>query len=810
MKDIEICGASHGNLKHISVSIPRNKLVVLTGLSGSGKTTLAVDVLYQECQRQYLEAISYQGINKPDVEAVKNASPAIVIGQEEKNINPRSSLGTSTDIYTDLRMLFEKLGVRTCPGCGKLVDASVCREEVKKTEDDFIVYMYCSHCGHKMEKLTRSHFSFNTRKGACAVCSGLGKVWKPDLRKILNPELSLESGAVTLWKYRYKDYQLELLRKVFTQLGISLDFQKPLRLFQEKEMTVLLYGTESPEFKTAFGDIKTDRFEGILPSLWRKLEEKSGQSNSPEEFFSYETCPVCRGERLKEDSRNVTVNGVRLPQLSEMPLDELSAWLRGLENKLDIHQKGAAVQYLTDLKSKVDRLIRVGLGYLHLDRQTMTLSGGEKRRVKLSAALDSDLTGILYILDEPTVGLHPKDTEGVVRTLKELRDKENTILVIEHDEDVIRAADHIIDMGPGSGRHGGSILAAGDYPSLLRSPASITGNYFRTSHEVRRTPRSGNGRLEIRHADSHNVVDIDVCFPTGCLTVVTGVSGAGKSSLVFGALAEHFTGSDAVSNQVIGSDSFDRLITVRQSSLTTMKRSNIATYTGAYDELRALFGRLPESMEKGFGPKDFSFNTGSGRCETCGGLGYVVSNMLFFQDVEVICPACGGSRFIPELLAVKYLGHSINDILRMSVNEAAEMFPETAKLARILSTLKDIGLGYLELGQPLTTLSGGEKQRLKLAVELFRNRGKKNLYLIDEPTVGLHPLDVENLMALFDKMVEHGNTVIVIEHNLQVIRRADWIIDMGPGGGSSGGKIVACGTPFMIKNNPLSATGRYL
>jgi excinuclease ABC subunit A len=810
MSDIIIKGATEGNLKNISISIPRNKLVVFTGVSGSGKTTLAIDTIYQECQRQYLEAIGYQGIRKPGIEALLNASPAIRITQNEYTKNPRSSVGTVTNIYTELRMIYEKLSERTCPSCGTKILSSECREEVVKSGDQFKVYMYCSHCGFKMDKLTRSHFSFNTEEGACKTCQGLGKVLQINKSNVVHEELSLEAGAIDFWEQKYKEYQISILYRTFEHYGVPVEPDTPVMNFNKKQEAILLYGTGSDEIRKMFPDtlppktVTEGKYEGVFPLLWRKLSEKEGEAKQLEKYFISDLCPDCKGERLNELSRSVTVLGTRLPELAFLSLEELNQWLQKLEDSVRGSDMLVVNSYLLDLKIKINRMIKVGLGYLSLDRQTVTLSGGEAQRIKLAATLDSSLTGIIYIMDEPTAGLHPKDTAGMIQILKELRNLGNTVIVIEHDTDVMREADYIIDIGPGAGKHGGEIIGAGTLDELMKQEKSVTGNYLKNNRESRRKYRTGTGSyIEIKNANLNNLKNVDVRFPIGCLISVTGVSGSGKSTLVFEVLANYKT-NRSVSGKVTGIEHFDRVITVEQSPVTRMKRSNIATFSEVYSQIRDIFGSLKEAKDKGLTSKHFSFNTKGGRCENCEGLGYVTSNMLFFENLEVPCPVCGGNQFHEEVLSVKYQGYSIKDILKMSVEDASEVFKENKKISKILSLLKDVGLSYLELGQTLTTLSGGEGQRLKLAKELIQNEGKNNLYLIDEPTTGLHPIDVDNFLILMNRMVDSGSTVIVIEHNQQVIKASDWIIDLGPEGGSNGGNVIAEGTPEEIIKNDQS------
>jgi len=809
VSNIIIKGAKEGTLKDISIEIPRNKLVVFTGLSGSGKSTLAIDTLYQECQRQYLEAIGYQGIYKPKIDCIRNVSPAIRIMQNENNKNPRSSVGTVTDIYTDLRMIYEKLSKRTCPNCSREIISSECKEEVEKSEDNFKVYMYCSYCNHRMEKLTRTHFSYNTREGACKTCQGLGKVLKINEKKVIHENLSLEAGAIDFWEQKYKDYQISSLYNAFRHYGIPVEPDTPVTDFCNEQRDMLLYGVESEEVKKHFPGIvppKTvggGRFEGVFTFLWRRMSEKGGSSKVLDTYFDSEVCPDCRGERLNELSSSVTVMDTRLPELVSLSLTELYQWVIRLKDKVIGADKLLAESYLADLKTKIQRIVNVGLGYLSLDRQTMTLSGGETQRIKLSATLDSDLTGIIYIMDEPTIGLHPKDTMGIIEILKELRDMGNTVIVIEHDMDVMKAADYIIDMGPGSGKYGGEIIGKGTLEEIKIQDTSVTGAYLKRRIKSPKEFRKGTGQfIEVKNANLNNLKNINARFPVGCLTCVTGVSGSGKSTLVFEVLAKL--------KMVAGTEIFDHIVTVEQSPLTRMKRSNVATYSGVYSEIRKIFGGLKDAEDKEINSRHFSFNIKGGRCETCEGLGYVTSNMLFFEDMEVPCPLCNGNRFNNEVLSVKYKGYSIKDVLGMSVEEGLYIFRENSKIIKILSLLKDVGLGYLELGQTLTTLSGGEAQRLKLAKEITDNQGNNNLYLIDEPTTGLHPIDVENFLVLLNRMIDSGGTVIVVEHNQQVIRVCDWIIDLGPEGGINGGNIIAEGTPDDIKSNKNSVTGKFI
>lgn len=812
MKTIAIKGAREGNLKNLSVEIPREKLVVLTGVSGSGKSTLARDVLFQECQRQYLEAIGMQGIRKPDVESVTGVSPAVTISPVGFQKNPRSTVGTVTDIYTELRMIYEKLGKRTCPYCGKEIYASRCREETEKRGEDFLVHMYCSHCGLRMRKLTRTDFSYNTREGACQSCQGLGKKMSLCLDRVLHEEFSPEEGAVDFWEHRYGEYQTKILYQAFAHYGVPVKPGTQLKDYSREQKAILLYGTGSEEVRQLMPKVQAPKTaalgktEGVCTSLYRKLGEKKGNLGKREKYFREEVCPQCGGERLQEQSRLVMIMDTRLPQLSVLSLEELYQWLVRLGKSMDQEETLLAQSYVLDAKTKVDRLLRVGLGYLSLDRQTMTLSGGEAQRMKLSAALDSKLTGILYFMDEPTIGLHPQDTAGLVAVLEELRDLGNTVVVIEHDPDVMQAADYMIDIGPGSGRHGGEVIGQGTLEELMTQESSVTGQYLKAPARAKDTYRKGTGKnFRIAHGNLFNLQDVSVGFPAGCLISVTGVSGSGKSTLIFELLGKAAKGST-----VEGLEMFQRVVTVEQRPLSRVKRSNVATYSGVYGEIRRIFGSLPQAVKLGLDAGHFSFNSKGGRCENCQGLGVVISNLLFFEDVEVPCPVCRGRQFLPEVLSVSYKGYSISDVLHSTIEDMSEAFSGFPKIRKVLELLMDVGLGYLELGQTVTTLSQGEGQRLKLARELLENEGRQNLYLLDEPTTGLHPLDVENFLRLLQRMVDKGNTVVVVEHNLQVIRDSDWVIDLGPGGGIHGGRIVAQGTPGMLRTDRDSVTGKYL
>ncbi len=813
-QQIEILKINHGNLKNIDVQIPKNKLVVLTGVSGSGKTTLAKDVLFQECQRQYLEAMGMQGLQKPDILSLKNGSPAIMITQGGANRNPRSTVGTVTDIYTDLRMVFEKLHTTTCVHCGKLIQASKCKEVFEKTSpSEFVVSMFCSECGFKMPKLTRSHFSYNTQAGGCPTCQGLGVIKTINMEELFDPNRTLDEGAILYWDHAWLEYQTGILRKSFKYYGLHYDEHKLGKDLNEKERAILFYGTESEEVKQLFPDLKPPKsgnqgkFEGAITTLMRRQIDKGGTDKRHDHYFIEEKCYDCQGQRLNKRSREATVHGKTLYELFMMSLDEIYEYIFELEKELTDVEKTLVEIFLNDMKTKIRRICNVGLGYLSLDRQTMTLSGGESQRIKLSATLDCGLTGMIYILDEPTTGLHSKDTAGIIKIMKELRDLGNTVLVIEHDPDVMKEADHILDIGPYAGKNGGEIVGVGTLEQLMEQPNSLTGQYLKEnqSQSINLQPRTPKDFIKILDAHKHNLNHQNVTIPTGCLVCITGVSGSGKSTLIFDILAQCNDDKVKEKYQIENTEFFDKIIEVEQAPAMRMSRSNVATYSGVYDEIRKLFEK-----ESGLPAKMFSFNVAGGRCENCGGLGYVTTNMSFFDEIEVVCPVCGGKQFSEEVLKITYNDLNIHEVLQLDVDQAFEFFKENKKINKILSLLKEVGLGYLNLGQTLTTLSGGECQRLKLGKELLTNETKNVLYLIDEPTTGLHPIDVDNFLKLLKRLVDTGSSVIVVEHNLQLVSASDYIIDLGPEGGIYGGKIIAQGTPSQIKNDSNSVTGKYL
>ncbi|SFL58309.1 excinuclease ABC subunit A [Gracilibacillus orientalis] len=816
MNSIQIKGAYENNLKHISVSIPKNKLVVLTGPSGSGKSTLAMDTLQRECQRQYMESLGMttDSVSKSKVEAMVGLSPSISIGQQITNRNPRSTVGTVTDMFTYLRLIYERLGEHKCPNCQYTILPSLDKETMQEETSGYTQYIHCPHCNTRLEKFTRSHFSFNTPEGACPTCDGLGEV--SDIKKdmVIDENVSLNDGCVKVWMSgTYFDYQKHNVLTAAEYYQIPIDEKQLLNDYSVAQRDLLFYGVESQQFKAHFPNVKPPKtvskgkFEGVLTSIWRRYKEKGGQSSEASLFFS-QTCPDCHGKRLNKESRDVLVHNTSITELTTISLEDIYYWLQNLQTSLTEGQKIFVETYLHDLLEKISRVLKVGLGYLNLDRQTITLSGGEAQRLRLASLLGSGLTGVLYILDEPTAGLHPKDTKGLVDIMKQLRDLGNTVLVIEHDVDVMKEADHIIDMGPEAGSGGGEIVGEGTVQELQSQTESVTGAFLRENRNTIFKRRKGTGQaIQIQNAFKHNLKNISIDIPLNRLVSVSGVSGSGKSTLIFDVLANQDT---TECESITGLEAINDVITASQAGLSRMQRSNVSTYTDMFTTVRNLFANLPEAKEQGFRAKNFSFNTAGGRCENCQGLGFISLNMHFIYDLEVVCPVCHGTRFKEELLTVKYEGYSVSDILNMSIAETMELFENHKALAPKIQLLNEIGLGYLKWGQSLTTLSGGEGQRLKLAKELNKKTNNHTLYILDEPSNGLHPKDVKQLLVLLNKLVESGNTVIVVEHNIDIIRASDWVIDLGPEGGNDGGAVVATGTPEEVVHSKTSYTAKFL
>ncbi|MFN2284915.1 MAG: excinuclease ABC subunit UvrA, partial [Anaerolineae bacterium] len=815
---ITVKGARLHNLKNITVSIPKNQLVVLTGLSGSGKSTLAFDILHQEGQRQYMESLGMvEYFSKPPIDGITGLSPSISVDQRNTNRSPRSTVGTVTEVYTYLRVLFARLGHRPCPVCGKDVPPSTSEawdneadggmEDAGNTLDISETYP-CPHCGAPIPELGMAHFSFNKPAGACPTCTGLGTTRQPNLSQLLDPQRSIAEGGVLVWNEAQAQHYGRTLRSAGEYYGFDFDLHTSIETLGPAQRDLLLYGTYGEPFRQHFPDTKPPttvgqgNFEGIVTGLMRRYADHARNPdarNDLEHLLITQTCPDCGGDRLRPESRAVTVDGKTILDLSRIPLTELAMWLENLPAFVTAEEQPIITPILDDLRERVRRLVDVGAGYLTLLRAAPTLSAGEAQRLRLASLLGSGLTGVLYVLDEPTIGLHQRDTHRLIRVLRQLRDLDNTVLVIEHDLDMVRAADYVIDIGPGAGTFGGEIVATGT-PDEVASADTATGRWLSGRETIpARARRRGNGkRLVIHGAREHNLKNVTAELPLGLLIAVTGVSGSGKSSLMLDILdraaRQRFYGAGDPPGEhlgITGWEHLDKVITLDQSAIGRTPRSNAATYTDTFTPIRQAFAETPEAQARGLTPAHFSFNTTGGRCERCKGVGTLMVNMHFLPDVEVRCPACHGKRFKHEVLEVQYRGYSISDVLEMSITEAAEVFTDVPAAHNRLALMVEVGLGYLKLGQPATTLSGGEAQRVKLAKELARRATGSTLYLLDEPTTGLHAADVANLLKVLHGLVDVGNTVVVIEHNLDVIHDADWIIDLGPEGGDAGGEIVA-------------------
>ena len=934
-KEIFIKGARENNLKNIDVTIPRDKLVVLTGLSGSGKSSLAFDTIYAEGQRRYVESLSSYArmflgqMDKPDVDYIDGLSPAISIDQKTTSKNPRSTVGTVTEIYDYLRLLWARVGTPHCPKCGKeirqqtidqIIDqilalpegtriqvmAPVVRgrkgehtkifddarrsgyvrvrvdgnlyelseeialEKNKKHQIDIVVDRLivrsdiaqrltdsvetasslsggivtvnllreerdisfsqnyaCDDCGISIEELSPRMFSFNNPYGACPACTGLGVQLKADPALIVPDEsLSILDGAITApgWQSIRSD---GISRMYFEALSKKYQFslRTPYGELPDKVKHIILYGTNGETLELAYDQprgkgVLYQPFEGIVNNLERRFEETQSEASKKEieEYMGECPCPVCHGQRLRSEALAVTVGGKSIYQATELPVDKALAFFEGLT--LTETQQMIAAQILKEIRSRLGFLQSVGLSYLTLSRSSGTLSGGESQRIRLATQIGSSLMGVLYILDEPSIGLHQRDNDKLLATLRRLRDLGNTLIVVEHDEDTMRAADYLIDIGPGAGSHGGHVVAAGTPEEVMAHPDSLTGQYLsgKKKIEIPARRREGSGKwLTVRGARENNLKNIDVSVPLGTFTCVTGVSGSGKSSLVneilykkLGVELNRMKAHPGKHDRIDGMEYLDKVIAIDQSPIGRTPRSNPATYTNLFNDIRNLFAATQEAKARGYGPGRFSFNTRGGRCEACAGDGMLKIEMHFLADVYVPCEVCRGKRYNRETLEVRYKGKNIADVLDMTAEEALGFFRAVPKIADKLQTLCDVGLGYVKLGQSSTTLSGGEAQRVKLATELSRRATGRTIYILDEPTTGLHADDVKKLLEVLQRLVESGNTVLVIEHNLDVIKCADYLIDLGPEGGAGGGEVVAVGTPEQVAKEPRSYTGHYL
>ncbi len=932
---IVVSGAREHNLKDISVTLPRDALVVITGLSGSGKSSLAFDTIYAEGQRRYVESLSAYArqflgqMDKPDVDSIEGLSPAISIDQKTTSRNPRSTVGTVTEVYDYLRLLWARVGHPHCYKCGApiagqsadqiidqvtelpqrtrllvmaplirdrkgeygklleglradgyarvkvdgelrmldeqfdldrkfkhsisvVVDRLVIRDGVRKRLADsietavalgggivevetapeqgegelmtFSESFACLKCGVSMPELEPRIFSFNSPHGACERCTGLGSQMEID-EQLIVPDwsLSIAQGALAPWAASSSNYYEQITQAIANEYQV--DVQTPWQQLDQGQRDLFLRGTGDQAievtYRNRYGRTRSysTRFEGIIPNLERRYRETESDAMREriEEFMAVAACPSCDGSRLRPESRAVLVGGIAINEFTALSVRRALQWIDAVE--LTETERHIARLIMREISERLSFLENVGIGYLSLARASATLSGGEAQRIRLATQIGSALVGVLYVLDEPSIGLHQRDNGKLIKTLQNLRDLGNTVLVVEHDEQMMRAADWLVDMGPGAGEHGGHVVAEGTAAQIEQQKGSLTGQFLSGEAQIPlpATRRSADGVIEVRGARQHNLRDINVQFPLGVFTVVTGVSGSGKSTLVnevlFKAVGNRLHRArqrPGAHNEVLGLEQLDKIIQVDQSPIGRTPRSNAATYTGLFDVIRDLFSKTPEARARGYKPGRFSFNVKGGRCEVCRGDGQIKIEMHFLPDVYVPCEQCYGKRYNKETLEVRFKGRTIADVLDMSVEQALEFFAHIPKVQRRLQTLSDVGLGYLRLGQPATTLSGGEAQRVKLATELSKIATGKTLYILDEPTTGLHFADVQRLLDVLHRLVDSGNSVVVIEHNLDVIKTADRIIDMGPEGGDEGGLVVAEGTPEQVAGTPGSYTGQFL
>ena len=931
---IRIRGARENNLKALNVDIPRNQFVVFTGLSGSGKSSLAFDTIYAEGQRRYMESLSSYArqflgqMEKPNVDSIEGLPPAISIDQKSTNRNPRSTVGTVTEIYDYFRLLYARIGIPHCPKCGKvishqsvdqmvdqimalpertkiqllapvvrgrkgrhekvleqakrsgyvrvmidgsqyelseeitldknlkhnisiIVDRLVVKPDIEKRLTDsvenvldladgllvvdtmdgnqlnFSQSFSCPDCGISMEEIEPRSFSFNNPFGACPSCAGLGYKMEFD-EDLMIPDktVSIADGAITVLGWQSCTDKSSYTRAVLDALAEEYDFSlsTPFCEYPKKIHDILIYGTNGKSVKVHYRGqrgvgVYDVAFEGLIKNVERRYRETGSDSTKQEyeTFMRVTPCQACHGQRLKPTSLGVTVGDKNIFEVTSLSIDNLQKFMQNLE--LSEQQLLIGKQILKEIRARVSFLADVGLNYLTLARGTASLSGGEAQRIRLATQIGSGLVGVAYILDEPSIGLHQRDNDKLLATLKHLRDLGNSLIVVEHDEDTMRAADCVVDIGPGAGEHGGELVAIGTAEDLMKNPNSITGKYLSGELKIpvpseRRKP---TGWLKVVGAKEHNLKNINVNFPLGVMTCVTGVSGSGKSSLVneilYKRLARDLNRARTIPGahkDIIGMEQLDKVIAIDQSPIGRTPRSNPATYTGLFDQIRDLFAATQDAKARGYKKGRFSFNVKGGRCEACGGDGILKIEMHFLPDVYVPCEVCHGKRYNRETLEVKYKGKSIYDVLNMTVEEALEFFRPVPSIFRKLQTLYDVGLSYIRLGQPSTTLSGGEAQRIKLAAELSRRGTGKTIYILDEPTTGLHFADVHKLVEILHRLSEGGNTVVVIEHNLDVIKTADYIIDIGPEGGDGGGTVIACGTPEEVAKSPVSYTGKYV
>lgn len=935
MDNIEVRGARTHNLKNFNLTLPRDKLIVITGLSGSGKSSLAFDTLYAEGQRRYVESLSAYArqflslMEKPDVDHIEGLSPAISIEQKSTSHNPRSTVGTITEIYDYLRLLFARVGTPYCPthqielkaqtvsqmvdlilaepeGTKMMVMAPVVRnrkgehvqlfkelqangyvraringevydlasppkldlhkkhtievivdrfkvradlqqriaESIETTldlaeglaqihfmdgeKDDllFSAKFACPQCGHSLTELEPRLFSFNNPAGACSTCDGLGvdNFFDPE-RVIHNPELSLAGGAIRGWDRRsvYYYHMLKSLAEHF-----DFDIEEPFEALPKKVQKTILYGSGKTAIEFNYvndrGDlyVRNHPFEGVIPNMQRRYRETESQAVREElsKYMTHQACPSCEGTRLRKDARSVLIKKKALPEITQMAIGESFEYFKSL--KLAGAKGKIADKILKEIQARLGFLVNVGLEYLTLERSADTLSGGEAQRIRLASQIGAGLVGVMYVLDEPSIGLHQRDNDRLLKTLTHLRDLGNTVIVVEHDEDAIRTADHVIDIGPGAGVHGGEVIAEGPMEKICQSKKSLTGQYLSGKLEIaipkKRRPVDPEKTFKLLGATGNNLKSVNLEIPAGLMTCVTGVSGSGKSTLINNTLypiaARHLNRNESLTiaphSSFEGIEHFDKVVDIDQSPIGRTPRSNPATYTGIFTPIRELFSGTQEARARGYKPGRFSFNVKGGRCEACQGDGVIKVEMHFLPDVYVPCDVCKGKRYNRETLEVLYKEKNINEVLDLTVEDAREFFDAVPAIARKLQTLMDVGLSYIRLGQAATTLSGGEAQRVKLSRELSKRDTGQTLYILDEPTTGLHFHDVNQLLSVLDRLRDHGNTIVVIEHNLDVIKTADWIIDLGPEGGNKGGEIIATGTPEDVAKSNVSHTGKFL
>jgi excinuclease ABC subunit A len=936
MDTISIRGARTHNLKNIDIDIPRDKLIVVTGISGSGKSSLAFDTIYAEGQRRYVESLSAYArqflsmMEKPDVDHIEGLSPAISIEQKTTSHNPRSTVGTITEIYDYLRLLFARVGQPFCPEHHVLLEAQTITQMVdlvlarpqeerlmllapvvqerkgehlqvierlrtegfiraridghvveldqvpelelrkkhtievvvdrfkvredlqlrlaesfetalrlsdgialivpmdadKNTEEQLFSSLYaCNKCGYSLSELEPRLFSFNNPAGACATCDGLGHVQYFDPGRVVqNPELSLPGGAIKGWDRR-NAYYFQMIKSIAAHYHFELD--TPYQELADHIQNTLLYGSGDEEIEFEYlrernkSTIRKHPFEGVIPNLQRRYLETDSVMVREElaKYQTHKSCPACAGTRLNKSARNVLINDISLSDITAMTVIKAQSLFQSLE--LDGARGKIAVKILKEVNDRLNFLVNVGLDYLTLERSAETLSGGEAQRIRLASQIGAGLVGVMYILDEPSIGLHQRDNQRLLKTLFHLRDLGNTVIVVEHDEEAINAAEHVIDIGPGAGVHGGEVISQGTPAMIAADKNSLTGQYLSGKKQIpvptQRTPFNAMQVMELKQATGNNLKNVDLVIPVSLMTCITGVSGSGKSTLINDTLYQivardlnRANTSPAPYASIEGLEHFDKVVDIDQSPIGRTPRSNPATYTGLFTPIRELFAATAEARSRAYKPGRFSFNVKGGRCEACQGDGLIKVEMHFLPDIYVPCDTCKGKRYNRETLDVRYKGKNIHETLDMSVEEAREFFDAVPVLARKLQTLMDVGLSYIRLGQNATTLSGGEAQRVKLSKELSKRDTGKTLYILDEPTTGLHFHDIQQLLDILHRLRQHGNTIIVIEHNLDVIKTADWVVDLGPEGGDGGGEIIAAGTPEDLADNPVSHTGRFL